>query len=188
MKHYQNNPRKISKKELRQLRADLEELGDLGGFVHNLETDEFVGGNQRSEAIPGVISGKLQPIVTQRYDPPNAQGTVAVGFIEWQGEQFKYRAVRWDDATARRANIRANKAGGDWDWDALSAWDASELTAWGFDSDTLKDWGSNVAGLGALLGSEEVPDFQPVDIDEQGRLDQKKPVVCPECGHEFVPK
>jgi hypothetical protein len=31
------------------------------------------------------------------------------------------------------------------------------------------------------------PDFQPVGIDEQGRLDQKKKVVCPECGHEFTP-
>ena len=34
--------------------------------------------------------------------------------------------------------------------------------------------------------SSDVPDFQPVGIDEQGRLDQKKPVTCPECGHEFT--
>lgn len=39
--------------------------------------------------------------------------------------------------------------------------------------------------LAALLG--KVPDFQPVGIDEQGRLDQKKPIVCPHCGQEFVP-
>lgn len=30
------------------------------------------------------------------------------------------------------------------------------------------------------------PDFQPVGVDEQGRLDQKSPVTCPECGHEFT--
>ena len=30
------------------------------------------------------------------------------------------------------------------------------------------------------------PDFQPVGIDEQPRLDQKTPVICPECGCEFV--
>lgn len=30
------------------------------------------------------------------------------------------------------------------------------------------------------------PDFEPVGIEEQGRLDQKKPVQCPECGHEFT--
>lgn len=33
-----------------------------------------------------------------------------------------------------------------------------------------------------------VPDFLPVGIDEQPRLDQKSPVTCPECGCEFVPK
>ena len=31
------------------------------------------------------------------------------------------------------------------------------------------------------------PDFQPVGIDEQGRLDEKTKVTCPECGHEFTP-
>jgi hypothetical protein len=31
------------------------------------------------------------------------------------------------------------------------------------------------------------PDFQPVGIDEQGRLDQKAKVTCPECGCEFTP-
>jgi ParB-like chromosome segregation protein Spo0J len=30
-------------------------------------------------------------------------------------------------------------------------------------------------------------DFNPVGEDEQPRLDQKNPVVCPECGHEFTP-
>ena len=30
-------------------------------------------------------------------------------------------------------------------------------------------------------------DFQPSNADDQGRLDKKNPVQCPECGHEFVP-
>jgi ParB family transcriptional regulator, chromosome partitioning protein len=33
-----------------------------------------------------------------------------------------------------------------------------------------------------------VPDFEPAGIDEQGRLDQKKPITCPNCGNEFVPQ
>ena len=41
-----------------------------------------------------------------------------------------------------------------------------------------------LAGLAAEAGI--VPDFQPVGIEEQGRLDQKKPVTCPACGHEFT--
>ena len=30
-------------------------------------------------------------------------------------------------------------------------------------------------------------DFEPASADEQGRLDKKNPVTCPECGHEFIP-
>lgn len=158
MRHFEKNPRKISKKELQQLRADLRELGDLGGFVHNLETDEIVGGNQRSEAIPGILSGKLTPVITQTYDPPNAQGTVSEGYFEWEGERFKYRAVRWDAATARRANIRANKAGGVWDFDTLAQWDFDELKGWGFDADFMQHLETGAAWLLPLLARESVMD------------------------------
>lgn len=43
------------------------------------------------------------------------------------------------------------------------------------------------ASLAAMV-AETPPDFSPVDIDEQGRLDQKSPITCPLCGGEFVPK
>lgn len=47
MKPYHKNPRQITKKKLERLQDTLKRLGDLGGIVHNLETDEIVGGNQR---------------------------------------------------------------------------------------------------------------------------------------------
>ena len=31
------------------------------------------------------------------------------------------------------------------------------------------------------------PLFEPVGIDQQGRLDEKAKVTCPECGHVFAP-
>lgn len=31
-----------------------------------------------------------------------------------------------------------------------------------------------------------IPDFQPAGIDEQGRLDEKEPIICPECGHSWT--
>jgi hypothetical protein len=34
----------------------------------------------------------------------------------------------------------------------------------------------------------EIPDFLPGTEDEQGKLDTKKPITCPECGHEFIVK
>jgi hypothetical protein len=53
--------------------------------------------------------------------------------------------------------------------------------------DALGGTGYDDAAVDALLKDVTVPDFQPVGIDEQGRLDQKKRVTCPECGHEFTP-
>jgi hypothetical protein len=32
------------------------------------------------------------------------------------------------------------------------------------------------------------PDYGAASSEEQGRLDQKSPVTCPECGHQFVPR
>lgn len=42
--------------------------------------------------------------------------------------------------------------------------------------------------LDTLMADSVVPDFAPVDVSEQPRLDQKKPVTCPHCGVEFVPE
>lgn len=42
-----------------------------------------------------------------------------------------------------------------------------------------------------LLGIRDfnvVPEFDPGTIDDQGKLDEKKPVQCPNCGEQFVPK
>lgn len=43
-----------------------------------------------------------------------------------------------------------------------------------------------------LLGVQdlkiEVPDFSAGTEEHQGKLDQKKPVECPNCGESFVPK
>ena len=48
----------------------------------------------------------------------------------------------------------------------------------------------NIQKMIAEIGAKEgiiPPDFEPVGIDEQGRLDEKAKVTCPECGHEFTP-
>jgi hypothetical protein len=179
MKHYHKNPRKITKSQAQALKRDLRVYGDLSGIIHNVRTDELIGGNQRSEAIEGIISGTLQPVIVKEYDKPTEAGTLAVGFYDWHGEQYSYRRVDWDDKTAELANLIANKAGGFWDWDILANdFDVEILFDAGFTEDEL-------------LGNDfdvPTPDFQPVGIEEQGRLDQKKPVVCPDCGCEFVAK
>jgi hypothetical protein len=52
-----------------------------------------------------------------------------------------------------------------------SSWSDLPLVDWGVD--LPEDW---------LIA----PDFAPGTEAEQGRLDEKKPIKCPECGHEFT--
>ena len=184
MKHYDHNPRKISKREFERLQDSLARLGDLSGIVHDLNSDQIVGGNQRVRALD--LLGR-EPVITARFEKPTRTGTVAEGYYEIDGERYSYRQVYWDEARCKEANITANLAGGDWDWDELSSWDVGDLSAWGFDPDTLHDWNDNAANLREMLESE-VPDFSPVPEGEQPRLDQKAPITCPHCGMEFIPE
>lgn len=70
---------------------------------------------------------------------------------------------------------------------AMAQSDRERLTQLLHDIDT--DSVALTAMLAGLAEREGIipPDFQPVGIDEQGRLDQKAMVVCPSCGHEFTP-
>lgn len=146
MKPYTNNPRYITPERQARLTDTLARLGDLGGIVHNLATDEIIGGNQRMAVFQDGA-----PVVVETYPEPDEQGTVGYGFIEWRGHRYAYRQVRWDAQTAAEANIAANLGAGDWDWPALAEWDTGDLQAWGFDVDTLAGWIDNAATLGALL-------------------------------------
>ena len=70
---------------------------------------------------------------------------------------------------------------------AMAATEASQLDA------LLRDVQTGEAGLQAMLAelAQDAglvpPDFEPVGIDEQGRLDEKAKATCPECGHVFTP-
>ena len=76
-------------------------------------------------------------------------------------------ADEWTEEQRREFIIKDNVGYGEWNWDELAnEWDA----------DQLDDWGLDVP---------KVPDFDPVPMDEQPRLDEKTPVTCPKCGHEF---
>lgn len=132
MKQYGKNPRKITKKQLEQLKANIEELGDLSGIVHDLNSDEIISGNQRSKVID---INKCDIQITEKYDQPNQQGTVAWGYVIFEGQKLNYRQVRWNDRQREKANITANALGGDWDYDILKQdFRFSDLMDWGLDN------------------------------------------------------
>jgi len=77
-------------------------------------------------------------------------------------------ADEWTEEQRREFIIKDNVGFGEWDYDQLAnEWDAIELADWGLDI-------------------PKVPDFEPVGMDEQPRLDEKTPIECPKCGHEFT--
>jgi len=130
MKHYHKNPRYITDVAFEDPETWLEELGDLSGITHDLNSDEIPTGNQRADAL-GILD--KEPVITERFDPPTKQGTVAVGYFEVHGERYNYRAVRWTPRQCEKANIVANRAGGEWDWDRLmSSFKTEDLKEWGF--------------------------------------------------------
>lgn len=54
----------------------------------------------------------------------------------------------------------------------------------GYDLATL---GSDEETLRQMLDNLTEPYFEPATEDEQGKLDHKKAVICPDCGYEFEP-
>ena len=131
MKPYSKNPRQITKQQMDDLKKTLAELGDLSGIVHDLNSDQIIGGNQRGRAMD-VNTCEIE--LTHTAQEPDEQGTVALGFLVWQGKRYAYRRVRWTARQCERANIVANKAGGSWDYDVLAnEFDVIDLFDLGFE-------------------------------------------------------
>lgn len=64
---------------------------------------------------------------------------------------------------------------GQWDWDALAAWDAGALKTWGMDEELVQGWGADIAALKSMLESEEPPvvDDPGPQIDKAAELREK---------------
>lgn len=61
--------------------------------------------------------------------------------------------------------------------DMLAQEDDIDMDSLGFDDEELDE----------LIGELEVPEFDPVEEDEQADLDERDLTECPDCGHEFNP-
>lgn len=111
------NPRKHTPEELEALRRAMAEFGDLGGIVFNRRTGNLIGGHQRRTHLP---DDALIHVDGDRARRPNAQGTVAVGWIVVDGERWQYREVDVSPAREKAMNLAANRFGeGAWDYELL---------------------------------------------------------------------
>ena len=89
----------------------------------------YVGGNQRSKIFDGA-----EITILEKFKKPQADKTVAIGFINWNGNKYLYREVQFNEEEFREACIVANNDGGSNDWDMLAKeWDKSDLLSYGLD-------------------------------------------------------
>jgi len=76
----------------------------------------------------------------------------------------------------RRALVLAlSPAGafGSFDWDKLSSWDTTQMSEWGFDGDTLKQWNNDANNLKELLRAEQGGADAKPQFDRAGELLEK---------------
>lgn len=176
LKPNEENPRKVSDQKLEFLKNSIAEFGDLSGFVHNRRSERIVGGHQRQKVMPPGVTIHI----TKLYPKPTRIGTVAVGYLLFDGERHSYRQVDWDESKEKAANIAANKGAGSWDDKLLSQW-MRDLDEYGFDLDlTMFDEDERSDFL------VNPSDFKPGTEADQSRLDEKKKAVCPHCGESFT--
>lgn len=170
MQQYSKNPRKISEAQLEQLKQNIQELGDLSGIVHDLNTDEIISGNQRSKVI-NINECEIE--IVKKYDKPNEQGTIAFGFVIFENQRLNYRQVRWNEKQREKACITANALGGEFDYKILQ----SE-----FDTELLKGWGIEDIDNHRLLDMDNFFNEEKAEVKEK----RKKIVTCPHCGKEIA--
>lgn len=189
LKHNPENPRAVTDEKLLLLAKSLKKFGDLSGIVFNIRSGQLVGGHQRSKQFDqnAVI------VYTQKFKKPTKTGTVALGYVEHNGEKYSYREVDWDEAIEKAANIAANKGAGEFDSKKLKKWfkDLSsfdvniDLGLTMFGKDERKSFGLVITKSQSANGEEHEdgsPDGKPIPEKEtQSKLVHE----CPRCGYEF---
>lgn len=135
-----DNPRKWDKVGDKKLLADsMKKFGDLSGIIWNETTNNFVGGNMRSQQLK--IEDCDIEIVgeNKRVD---RQGTKRWGYVMWEVDgvlsRFNFRHVKWSKEKEDEACLAANKLGGVFDNSKLvKFFDRKLLTVVGFDLNAM---------------------------------------------------
>jgi ParB-like chromosome segregation protein Spo0J len=161
---------------------------DLQPLAQPIDSLHLLEGNPRRGDVEAVKRsydrfGQRKPIVARR------DGTVIAG----NHQLLAARALGWteiavvyvddDDLTASAYALADNRTAdlGSYDSEALAdliaevSIDLELLTATGYSTEDLDRL---IAGVG------EIPDFSPTG-DDQPRLDQRAPILCPKCAFEW---
>lgn len=159
----------MTEAEHASLAASMTEFGDLSGIVFNRKTGQLIGAHQRLTHLPPKAKIVLDGTRARK---PNAQGTIATGHIEVDGERWTYREVEVDLTRERAMNLAANRHGGSWDYELLPAFIQAldgeiDLGLTGFTSDELDVFLAVDTGFDPGLPPANMDDF-PARVDNAG--------------------
>lgn len=136
---FSKNPRYITSEAKEKLIKLTAELGDISGIVIDINSKQFIGGNQRSDILD--LKGHIENVEwVIEYEAATEQGTLKVGFFTdpRTEERFNVRLVDWTPEQCDIANLAANYAGGTSDLDKLLRSFSSENVLKVFDLEKLK--------------------------------------------------
>ncbi len=171
---------------------DNPKLHDIGALIKSIELHGFGDPPKYDSNLDGLVYGNGRTEALERMrrdgmDPPR-------GIVKLEDDQWAVPIIFGVDAKSKEAAVafaidhnNLTLLGGNLGFTELvSLWDEEGLQRVLAD---VPDAGELLASLDASDVSALLtgPDFQPVGADDQSRLDQKKPVTCPDCGSEFVP-
>lgn len=165
---------------------------DLGALIRSIELHGFGDPPKFDSSLDAIVygNGRCEALALMKEDGKHAPRGVA----QLEDGGWAVPVIFGVDAKSKEAAVafaidhnNLTLLGGNLDFtDLLSIWDEEGLQRVLAD---VPDAGELLASLdeddvaSLLVG----PQFDPVGADDQSRLDEKKTVTCPECGHEFVP-
>ena len=171
---------------------DNPKLHDIGGLMRSIELHGFGDPPKYDAQLEGLVYGNgrteaLERIRQEGKEPPR-------GILKLVDGEWAVPIIFGVDAASKAAAVafaidhnNLTLLGGNLGFTEL-------LALW--DEEGLQQVLTSFPDAGALLASLDAsdvdsllngPDFEPVGAEDQSRLDEKKCVTCPECGHEFRP-
>ena len=165
---------------------------DIGALIQSIQLHGFGDPPKYDEKLEGLVYGNgrteaLERMREEGMDPPR-------GIAKLKDGQWAVPVIFGVDAKSKAAAVafaidhnNLGLLGGNLGFTEL-------IALW--DEEGLQRVLSDVPDAGELLASLDAddvaslltgPDFDPVGAEDQSRLDEKKPITCPECGAEFVP-
>lgn len=132
--------------------------------------------------------GQQKPIVVDADGIVRAgNGTLeAARALGWKAIQIVRTPLRGSEATAYAIADNRSADLAEWDGTGLAE-QLRSLQSEDFDLDAVGYTDDEIGSLIDGLANGLAPNFEPASIDDQGRLDEKAKVECPNCGHEFAP-